>query len=326
MRAIVCSQYGSPQDLRLVELPDPVPGPGQVLVSVAAVGLGFVDALHVAGRYQLKWPLPFTPGSELSGIVAGIGSDMRGLSIGQRVLGFCERGALAEQVVLAASVCIAVPDRLDDVQAASFPTSYATALFGLRECGRLQANETVLVLGAAGGVSMAAIDVAKAMGARVIAAASSQAKRALALARGADEAIDYTQADWRNDLKQRDGLARGVDLVFDPVGGSYSEAAFRSLAPGGRHLVVGFAAGDIPRLPLNLPLLKRASLVGVDWGGAMRSDPAAAKPVFDTLFEWIGEGRISPRAGQVYRFEQAGDALSAMLGRQAQGKVVIAIR
>jgi NADPH2:quinone reductase len=325
MRAIVCTEYGAPERLQLAERPEPRPDAGEVLIATSAVGLGYVDMLHVAGRYQVKWPLPFVPGSEICGTVVGLGAGVEDLPLGQRIFGFCEHGALAERVLLPRRSCVPAPAGLDDVQTASFPISYGTALYGLRECGRLQPGETVLVLGAGGGVAGAAIDVALAMGAQVIAAAASPAKRELALARGARAAVDYTQADWRESLKTVSGGC-GVDLVFDPVGGAFSEAAFRTLAPGGRHLVVGFAAGEIPRLPFNLPLLKRAALIGVDWGGAQRADRSIALPVFRQLIEWIAAGRIRPQAGEVYPLERTGEALGAMLRRESRGKVVITLR
>jgi len=324
MRALVCNEYGSPDGLQLVDLPEPRPGAGEVLVATAAVGLGYVDTLHVAGRYQMKWPLPFVPGSEVCGTVVALGPDVQGLQPGQRVFGICERGALAEQVLLPQQSCVPAPAILDDVQVASFPVSYGTALYGLRECGRLHPGETVLVLGAGGGVAAAAIDVALAMGAQVIAAAGSAAKRELALARGARAVIDYTQSDWRESLKSLTE-GKGVDVVFDPVGGAFSEPAFRALAPWGRHLVVGFAAGEIPRLAFNLPLLKRAALVGVDWGGAQRADRGIVLPVLRQLLEWIACGRIRPQAGEVYPLERTGDAMNAMLRRESRGKVVISM-
>src|SRR5882672_6909564 len=226
MRAIVCREYGAPELLQLIEQPAPRPGPREICVAVSVAGLGYVDALHVAGRYQVKLPLPFVPASEVAGVIAEVGSEVTHLRPGQRVFGICVQGALAEQAVLRADWCIPIPAVLNDFQAACLPVTYGTVLFGLRECGRLQTGETLLVLGAAGGLGLAAVDVGKAMGARVIAAASSEAKRALTLEYGADAVVDYGREDWRNALKQANG-GRGVNVVFDPVGGAFSEAAFR---------------------------------------------------------------------------------------------------
>jgi NADPH2:quinone reductase len=232
---------------------------------------------------------------------------------------------LAERAILTESACVAIPEAMTDVQAASFPTSYATALYALKHCGRLQPGEVVLVLGGAGGVGLAAIDVARVMGARVIAAAASQLKRDLCLERGADAVVDYTRGDWRNMLKQLAGPA-GVNIVFDPVGGVFAEPALRSLAPGGRFLVVGFASGEIPAISLNLPLLKRICVVGVDWGGAFSADPNLARPIFDQLIDWFVAGRIHPRPGAVYPLERAAEALAAILRREVAGKVVVTLR
>ncbi len=322
MRAFVCNQYGPPALLALEERPDPAPGAGEVLLETEAVGLGYVDALFVAGTYQVKLPLPFVPGSEVAGRVRAVGAGAPADLVGRRVMALAPRGALAERIALPAAACIPVPERLGAAAAAGFIVSYCTALYGLRDCGALRAGETVLVLGAAGGVGMAAIDVARAMGARVLAAASTEEKRAAALARGADWAIDYQVPDWRRQLEPLTGR-REVDVVYDPVGGDYSEPALRCLAPGGRHLVVGFAAGTIPRIPLNLALLKRCAIVGVDWGGHIRAHPGANVPLLQTLVEWVEAGRIDPQPTQVVPFEAAPAVLQALLDRQTVGKPVV---
>lgn len=322
MRVVRCVNYGEPRELKIETADAPVPGSGEVLIAVEAAGLGYVDALFVRGTYQVKLPLPFIPGSEIAGRIEAVGEGLSGDLIGSRVMALSSRGALAEKVVLPAAMCAPVPDGMSLEAAAGFLVSYCTALYGLENCGALKPGETVLVLGAAGGVGMAAIDVAKAMGARVIAAASSEEKRAAAKAHGADMVLDYSEPDWRKAL---DALVekRGVDVVYDPVGGAFSETAFRCLAPGGRHLVVGFANGEIPKLPLNLALLKRASLVGVDWGGEIRANPKANIPLMKKLAEWAAAGKIHPEPAATYPLEEAGNVLQRLLERKSVGKPVI---
>ncbi|MFZ3033218.1 MAG: NADPH:quinone oxidoreductase family protein [Parvibaculum sp.] len=324
MRAIRCVNYGEPSELRAENLEEPVPGPGQILLDVEAAGLGYVDALLVRGTYQVKMPLPFVPGSEVAGVIEAVGEGVSSDLIGSRVMALSPRGALAEKVAIPAAVCSTIPDEMSAEAAAGFIVSYCTALYGLENCGHLQPGETVLVLGAAGGVGMAAIDVAKAMGARVIAAASTAEKRDAAKAHGADMVLDYSDPDWRKAL---DALVkkRGVNLVYDPVGGAYSETAFRCLAPGGRHLVVGFANGEIPKLPLNLALLKRASLVGVDWGGEIRANPKANGPLLHKLCDWVAAGKIHPEPTASFPLEDAGDVLQRLLERKMIGKPVIRV-
>ena len=324
MRAIRCVNYGEPSELRVENLEEPVPGPGQVLLDVEAAGLGYVDALLVRGAYQVKTPLPFIPGSEVAGTIEAVGEGVSSDLIGSRVMALSPRGALTEKVAIPAAVCSTIPDEMSAEAAAGFIVSYCTALYGFDNCGHLQPGETVLVLGAAGGVGMAAIDVAKAMGARVIAAASTAEKRDAAKAHGADMVLDYSDPEWRKAL---DALVekRGVNVVYDPVGGAYSEPAFRCLAPGGRHLVVGFANGEIPKLPLNLALLKRASLVGVDWGGEIRANPAANGPLLHKLSEWVEAGKIHPEPTASFPLKEAGDVLQRLLERKMIGKPVIRI-
>lgn len=322
MKAIRCLEYGPPSSLVLEEINDPAPKPGQVVIETEAAGLGYVDALLVAGLYQVKTPLPFTPGSEVAGKVVALGDGVPEAMLGKRVMALSPAGALAEKLVLPAAACIPVPDAMSAEAAAGFIVSYCTALYGFETCGHLKPGETVLVLGAAGGVGMAAIDVAKAMGATVVAAASSNAKREAAKAAGADFTIDYTKAEWRKELEPLTGR-RDVDLVYDPVGGDISETAFRCLAPGGRHLVIGFAAGGIPRIPLNLPLLKRSSIVGVDWGGYIRANPANNIPLLKTLTEMANEGRIHPEPAASYPLEEAPAVLQRLLDRESVGKPVI---
>ena len=322
MRAIRCHAFGLPKDLKLEEIADPAPGKGQVLIAVEACGLGFVDGLLVQGKYQVKDPLPFTPGGEMAGRVLAVGEGVAGDLVGKRVMGLA-KGGLAEKALLPVIACAVIPETFEPAAAASSLINYCTAIYGFEDCGRLKAGETVLVLGASGGVGMAAIDVARGMGAFVVAAASSEDKRQAALARGAHAAVDYTLPDWRKALETALG-GRGLDVVYDPVSGAWSEAAFRSLAPGGRHLVIGFASGEIAKLPVNLALLKRASLVGVDWGGHVRADAKEGARLTGRLVELVAQGKISPRADAVHPLAEAPAVLAAMLARQMVGKPVIA--
>jgi len=324
MRAVQCHEYGDPGKLTIEDIKEPTPGPGEVVVAVEAVGLGYVDALRVRGGYQLKDPLPFIPGNEIAGRIASCGDGVSHEMTGRRVMAVSRNGALAELIRLPARDCVAIPDRLTSIAAGGFIVSYCTALYGLGSCGRLQARETVVVLGAAGGVGLAAIGVAKMMGARVIAAASSEEKIELALRSGADLAVNYSMPDWRPRLQELAGAA-GIDVVYDPVGAPYSETAFRCLRPGGRLLVVGFATGTIAAIPLNLPLLKRSAIVGVDWGGLVRDDPAANVPLLRQLAAWIDEGKLHPQATTVHTLEEAPQVLQLLLERRSLGKPVIEI-
>jgi NADPH2:quinone reductase len=260
----------------------------------------------------------------VAGTIEAVGEGVSSDLIGYRVMALSPRGALAEKIVLPITACTTLPDDMSAEAAAGFIVSYCTALYGLQTCGHLREGETVLILGAAGGVGMAAIDVAKAMGARVIAAASTEEKRKAAKVHGADMVLDYSQPEWRRAL---DTLVekRGVNVVYDPVGGVYSETAFRCLAPGGRHLVVGFANGEIPKLPLNLALLKRASLVGVDWGGEVRAHPDMIGPLLHQLTDWVVAGRIHPEPTASFPLAEAGDVLQRLLERRMIGKPVIRV-
>lgn len=322
MRAVVCKEFNSPDQLTVSEVETPSPKPDEVLVSIKATGLGYVDALTVAGLYQIKPPLPFIPGNEISGVVSEVGSDVQDLTVGQRILAMPFGGGLAEMACIPAARCIAIPDALSHEGAAGFQVNYCTAYHGLLYCGNLKAGETILILGAAGGVGVAAIDVAKAIGATVIAAASTEEKRQSCLELGADHVLDYSKENWRGDLKE---LLAGkpLNVVYDPVGGDYSDPALRSLGPDGRFLVVGFAGGGIASIPLNLTLLKRCSIVGVNWGGYIGANPAEAVPVMQALMQWIEEGKLNPAAGQRFSLDNAGEAMMKMLNREAIGKVVV---
>jgi NADPH2:quinone reductase len=320
-----CSAFGAPETLERVEMDTPAPVAGEAVVAVAAAGVGFVDGLLIQGRYQVKPPLPYFPGSEFSGRVTDVGAGVSDLQTGDRVLGLAPAGAFADFVRIPAAGLVRVPDGLDDNTAAGFYINYATALYGLRDCGRLQPGETLLILGAAGGVGSAAIAVAKTLGAHVIAAASSEAKRQAALASGADQVLDYSQPDWRDALKAATA-ASGLQLVYDPVGGATAEPALRSLSPGGRFLVVGFASGDIPRIGLNLALLKRCAIVGVDWGGEARANPGINAALMGTLLDWIKAGRLKPAAVVVRPMAELPAALNDQLAGRIVGKLVVSNR
>ena len=322
MRAIVCKEFKSPAMLAISTLDDPVPAANEVLIQVKATGLGYVDALTVAGLYQIKPTLPFIPGNEISGVVIQTGAAVKHLRIGQRVLAMPRNGGLAELICLNENSCTPIPEVLSHESAAGFLVNYCTAYHGLTYCGKLQPRELVLILGASGGVGVAAIDIAKALGAEVIAAASSQKKRDACLALGADHVIDYSKEDWRADL-QKVLAGRPLNVGYDPVGGDYAEPALRSLGPDGRFLVVGFATGEIPKVPLNLALLKRCAIIGVNWGGFVAANPNEMRPVLTTLLQWIAEGRLHPAAGETMPLQKAGSAMMKMLNRQAIGKMVV---
>lgn len=325
MRAVVCHKFDSPRRLKIEEIEDPTPGPTDVLLRIHATGLGYVDALTVAGLYQIKPPLPFIPGNEIAGVVEQTGDEVKHLRVGQRVLAMPSRGGLAEKIVLDERACTPIPDVLSSEAAASFLVNYCTAYHGLTYCGDLKDRETILILGASGGVGVAAIDVARAMGAKVIAAASTKKKREACLELGADYVINYNRQDWRKELeKALDG--ESLDVVYDPVGGEFAEPALRSLGPGGRFLVVGFATGEIPKVPLNLALLKRISIVGVNWGGHIAQNPGDAKPVMNTLLQWIAQRKLNPQPGDTYTLAKAGQAMMKMLDRKAVGKTVITLQ
>ncbi len=321
MRAIVCNEFGPIEQLSLEDRPDPVAGAGQVLIEIHAAGVNFPDGLMVRGEYQVKPPRPFTPGSEVAGIVRGVGDGVSGFAPGDRVVALPGLGGFAEMVAAQAERTLHLPDGMDFETAAGFMLVYGTSLHGLADCGRLKAGETLLVLGAAGGVGLAAVEIGRAMGARVIAAASTEEKLALARAHGAEIGINYVEADLKTELKRI--APGGVDVVYDPVGGALTEAAVRGLAWGGRLLVVGFAAGEIPKLPLNLLLLREGEAKGVFWGTWTQRDPAAHAKAVARLFGWVQEGKLKPHVSGAYPLERTGEALAEVMERRVQGKVVL---
>jgi NADPH2:quinone reductase len=325
MKAIVCEAWGTPDSLRLLDLPVPQPGAGQLRVRTRVAAVNFPDALIVAGKYQVRPEFPFSPGGEFSGEVTAIGEGVEGHTVGDRVVGISTHGAYAQEVLVDAGNAIALPRDTGDEElelAGSFLLTYGTSFHALKDRAQAQTGETLLVLGAGGGVGLAAVELGKLLGMRVIAAASSTAKREAALSRGADAVLDYSQGEVREQLKALTG-GRGVDVVYDPVGGELAEPVLRSVAWRGRYLVVGFAAGEIPRLPLNLLLLKGSSLVGVFWGEFVRREPALNAANTAQLFAWLRERRIRPLISARYPLSQAPRALEALLGRDAIGKLVV---
>jgi NADPH:quinone reductase len=322
MKAVVCKQYGPPQSLVIEDLPAPKPGAGEVVISVKAASVNFPDVLIIQNKYQFKPPLPFSPGSELAGVVKEVGSGVSAFRPGDRVMAFTTYGAFAEEVKTEASRLLPMPEGMDFITGAAFVLTYGTSDHALRDRAALQSGETLLVLGAAGGVGLAAIEIGKALGARVIACASSAEKLAVCREHGADAAIDYATEDLRERIKVLTE-GRGVDVVYDSVGGPYSELAFRSLAWRGRLLVVGFAAGEIPKLPLNLPLLKGAAVVGVFWGDFARREPQAFAASMQQLVRWYAEGRLRPHVSETLPLERTAEAIQLLASRKARGKVVV---
>ncbi len=322
MHAWLCETPTGVDALTWKELPTPVPGPGQVLVRIRAASLNFPDLLIVQNKYQTKPELPFVPGSEFAGVVQALGEGVTQLRVGQNVACLQGTGGFGTHVLAQADQCLPLPDDFSHTDGAAFIMTYATSFHGLMDRGQLQPGETVLVLGAAGGVGTAAIQIAKAAGARVIAAASSEEKCALCRSLGADATIDYGREDLRTALKTlTDG--RGPDIVYDPVGGDLAEPAFRSIAWRGRYLVIGFAAGGIPALPFNLPLLKGASVVGVFWGGFARHEPQAQAAMMGTLAEWYTQGKIKPVIDRTLPLARLKEAYALMGSRSVKGKLVM---
>lgn len=323
MRVIQCVEWGLPAKLVLAETERPEPGAGEVRIRVAAAGVNYPDALIVQKKYQLQPALPFTPGSEVAGRIDLVGAGVTQFAPGDRVLAFTGLGGFAEYACAPAALCLPLPAGVSDEVAAAFTLAYATSHHALFDRGALQAGETVLVLGAGGGVGLAAVELAKLAGARVIAAASTDEKLEAARQHGADALINYSNTDLREAVRALTE-GRGVDLVFDPVGGAYTDIAVRALAWRGRLLIVGFANGEIPSLPANLLLLKGASAVGVFWGEFAKREPAALRAALKELFGWLASGRLKPLVSRVYRLEDTALALDALLARRVLGKLVIA--
>ncbi len=328
MKALLSRTPGPAQTLELAEVPEPRPGPGEVLVAVRACAINYPDALIIEDRYQVRPERPFSPGAEVAGVVEALGEGVGSLRKGQRIIAMPGFGGLAEKMLLPASRCIPIPDMTPAHEAAALLMTFGTALFGLKWRAGLQPGERLLVLGAAGGVGQAAVEIGKALGAEVIAAASSKAKAAAARAAGADRTLVYPpgpfDADGRRTLSAlfKDACAEGLDAVFDPIGGDYAEAALRALRPEGRLLVVGFTAG-IPQLPLNLVLLKQCQVVGVAWGAVARDQPELYAEVAGEVVALHAAGRIRPRITERLPLERASEAIARLAAREAVGKSVV---
>lgn len=322
MKAVLCKELGLADKLIVGEVEAPIPGKGMVLVDVKAAGLNFPDTLIIQGKYQFQPDLPFTPGGEGAGIVAEVGEGVTHLKPGDNVIFMCQTGAFAEKVAVPAITVIPMPDGLPYEIAAGITLTYGTSYHALKQRARLQEGETVLVLGAAGGVGIATVELAKAMGAKVIAAASTDEKLEFCKASGADELINYSKDDMRARIKDITG-GNGVDVIYDPVGGDYTEAAFRSMAPGGRHLVVGFAAGDIPKVPINLCLLKQASLVGVFWGAWATANPPEQIQNMKEILEMVAKKQVRASVNDVFSFADVEAAFACLTERRAKGKVIL---
>lgn len=322
MKALLCKQFGPPETLVLEAVDTPAIGPDQVLIDVRAAAVNFPDSLIIENKYQLKPELPFSPGGELSGVIAAVGERVTRYQPGDEVIAFTGYGAFAEQVAAGADQVMSKPSGLDHVTASACVMTYGTSYHALADRAELAAGESLLVLGASGGVGLAAIEIGKALGAHVIAAASNEAKLAICREHGADETIDYTATDLRQAIKDATGGA-GVDVVYDPVGGAATEAALRGTAWRGRLLVIGFASGDIPKPPLNLALLKGASIVGVFWGSFAQRERQANVAQLKQVFEWIREARLRPHIGGVYPLARGGEAIAALANREVSGKLVI---
>ena len=322
MKAVLCKAYGPPESLVVEDVPSPIPGPGEVVIAVKAASVNFPDVLIIQNKYQVKPPLPFSPGSEVAGIVKAVGEGVTSFKPGDSALAITAYGAFAEEVKIEARRLLPIPAGMDFPTAAAFGLTYATSEHALSDRGQLEAGETLLVLGAAGGVGLAAIEIGKALGARVIACASTDAKLAVCRQHGADDTINYADEDLRERIKAVTN-GNGADVVYDPVGGPYTEPALRSIAWRGRLLVVGFAAGEIPRIPLNLTLLKGCAIVGVFWGEFTRREPQRFAASMQHLAGWYAEGKLKPHISETFPLERAADALTRIAERKVTGKVVL---
>lgn len=325
MKAVLCKAFGPAETLVLEDIASPEPKKNEVLLQVHAAGVNFPDTLIIEGKYQFKPPFPFSPGGEAAGVVGAVGEKVSHVKPGDRVMALTGWGSFAEEVAVPGYSVMPIPDGMDFASAAAFGMTYGTSMHALKQRANLQPGETLLVLGASGGVGLAAVEIGKAMGAKVIAAASSEAKLEVAKAAGADVLINYSEGSLKDKLKEITG-GQGVDVIYDPVGGNLFEEAFRSIAWNGRMLVVGFASGTIPSLPANLTLLKGASLVGVFWGSFAQRQPQDNAANFQQLFAWFAEGKIKPLVSQTYPLEQAADAINHLGQRKAVGKVVVTVR
>lgn len=322
MRAVVCSEPGGPDQLALGDMPVPEPAAGEVLIKVTAAGLNFADLLMIRGEYQEKPDPPFVPGMEIAGTIERCGTGVTGLSTGQRVMATVSSGGFAEFATARVGDLVALPDAVDDITAAGFAIAYGTAFGALQWATRLDAGETLVVHGSAGGVGLATVECGKALGATVIATARGADRLEVVKAHGADHVIDTRSDDIRARIKAlTDG--RGADVVFDPIGGDVFDASLRSLAWGGRLLVIGFAGGRIQQIPANLLLVKNVSAVGFYWGSYRKHDPDRVRQGFETLLQWAAEGRIDPHTSMICSLDQFKEALEALAQRKSTGKIVL---
>ncbi len=322
MKAVVCEKLGPPETLVVRELDSPRPAAGEVVIDVGAAALNFFDTLIIEGKYQYRPDLPFSPGAEIAGTISAVADDVSGFAAGDRVMAYLGWGGTRQQVACPVDRIVKLPDGISDEAAAGLTVTYGTTLHALRDRADLQPGETLAVLGASGGVGQAAVEIGKVMGARVIACASSQDKLAFCRELGADDTLNYRETDLKNALKEMTG-GKGVDVVYDPVGGGLAEQALRATGWGGRFLVIGFASGDIPKLPLNLVLLKGCQVVGVFWGDHVAREPDKHRANMATLLEWCRDGRIKPHIYKVYSLDQTVEALTDLAERKVMGKAIV---
>ena len=325
MKAVLCKAFGPAETLVLEEIASPEAKKNEVLLEVHAAGVNFPDTLIIEGKYQFKPPFPFSPGGEAAGVVTAVGEKVSHLKVGDRVMALTGWGSFAEEVAVPGYNVMPIPASMDFASAAAFGMTYGTSMHALKQRANLQPGETLLVLGASGGVGLAAVEIGKAMGAKVIAAASSAEKLEVAKAAGADELINYSESSLKDEVKRLTG-GQGADVIYDPVGGDLFDAAIRSIAWNGRLLVVGFASGRIPELPVNLTLLKGAAVVGVFWGAFAQRQPPDNAANFQQLFAWHAAGKLKPLVSQTFPLAQAGEAINTLGQRKAVGKVVVQVR
>ncbi|MDQ2082339.1 NADPH:quinone oxidoreductase family protein [Xanthobacteraceae bacterium Astr-EGSB] len=322
MKAVLCTRWGSPDDLELAELPDPIAGRGEAVVKVAAAALNFFDTLIIAGKYQHKPAFPFSPASEFAGEVENIGANVIGLAPGDRVMGAIGWNAARERLVAPTDRLVKLPDGADLDRAAGLSVTYGTTLYALQNRAGLRAGETLAVLGAAGGTGLAAVEIGKLLGARVIACAGSDEKLDFARRHGADLGVNYDRDDLKTALRAATG-GEGVDVVYDPIGGATGEAALRALRWAGRHLVIGFAAGDLPKFAMNVVLLKSLDILGVYWGGWAERNPAGYRADMAQIVKWFADGRLSARIHATYALADTAEAIRQIAGRKVMGKVIV---
>ncbi|MCL4146417.1 UNVERIFIED_CONTAM: hypothetical protein GTU68_021189 [Idotea baltica] len=322
MKAIVCNKFGLPNSLEYQEIKTPSPKEDEILLSVKACSVNFPDTLIIQGKYQFKPNFPFSPGSDVAGIIEKVGKNVKNLNVGDEIVGFIAFGGFAEKAIVKAKDCFPKPKGMSMVNAAAFLLAYGTSYYALKDRANLQKGETILILGASGGVGLTALELAKLMGAKVIAAASTKEKLELCKQFGADEVINYTEVNLKDKVKELNN-GKGVDVIYDPVGGSFSELALRTIAWKGRHLVIGFANGEIPKIPINLTLLKGASIVGVFWGAFAQKEPKKSLENIKQLLTWFSKGELKPHIDKTYSLKNAPKALEDMMQRKTKGKIVI---